>query len=238
MHSSIFIWDPQQVKWGLFKFLFTAIGSPSPYLDSLVGLQWETICLELLGLDEPRWKGTHWVQLVPLLVLLHWGEGEGTIGNAFVRVGVGGEVRWGLWLACKVNKNKWLEKCITNWSPLYEDPGLLIINHSLQLHMWSQWGPSLCCNQGQCLGLWPWNSLGCCLGSCWYPRAVQRCPGQCTYPSPVQCWRPWSHHVVMSKLVLREWVQEGVNCQVDQLRYQRGPDPKLPTPKPTLSRNC
>jgi hypothetical protein len=31
---------------------------PSPYLDCLVGPQWERVCLVLLGLDVPGWGGT------------------------------------------------------------------------------------------------------------------------------------------------------------------------------------
>ena len=45
--------DPLTIGVGLSLSLFPAIGSPSPDLVCLVRLQWERMCLDLLGLDVP-----------------------------------------------------------------------------------------------------------------------------------------------------------------------------------------
>jgi hypothetical protein len=64
-----------RVGWGLSQSLFPAFGSPSLYLDYLVGPQWERMCLVLLGPDVPGRGGTQGG--VPFL----WGEGQGAMGE-------------------------------------------------------------------------------------------------------------------------------------------------------------
>jgi hypothetical protein len=46
------------VEQRLSQFLFPSTEFPSPYLDYLVGPQWERMCLFLLGLDVLGWGGT------------------------------------------------------------------------------------------------------------------------------------------------------------------------------------
>jgi len=59
--------------------LFPATGFPSPYLDWLVGPQWEMMCLVLLGRDDQGLGGTQGV--------LSFSEGEGGSGEGNFKCG-------------------------------------------------------------------------------------------------------------------------------------------------------
>lgn len=78
-------------KWTVLSWsLFPVIGSPSTYLDLLVGPQWERLCLVLLGLEYPGLGGT---------------QEEKVIGGRTCRGGTGKRGRRGLLLGCKVKTN-------------------------------------------------------------------------------------------------------------------------------------